>query len=556
LNRLHEPFWPNRLPKTLTYPEVPLFRLIETAAEFYPEKAAVNYYGQPLSYRRMVGEINSLAGALSAGGIQKGQRVAVYMQNTPHYIISFYAVMRANAVVVPVNPMNNEKELAFILKDAGASALITTTDLLPAAEAVGQSAGLKFIIAGRYSDYLPESPALPVPDPMLKAPACPETCLEWNALMAKQSPAPDVTVGPDDMCLLPYTSGSTGKPKGCIHTHRTVMANLVSAYYWLTNTASSVHLSVLPFFHVTGLIHSMLAPLFAGATLVLLTRWDRIAALNAIEKYQVTHWVNISTMVVDLLSAPDISGRDLSSLVVVGGGGAPLPEAIGRRLNELTGLSYVEGYGLTETISQTHFNPPDRPKMQCIGIPDFGVDARIIDVETQEELGPNNSGELVINGPEVFQGYWNRPEDSKDAFIEIDGKRFFRTGDICTMDEEGYFFIVDRTKRMINAAGFKVWPAEVENSLYAHPAVLEACVVGVPDPVRVEEVRAYIVPKADYRDSISEKDIIDWSKKQMAAYKYPRQVLFVDSLPKGATGKTLWRKVQEEARAEMEKGGK
>jgi fatty-acyl-CoA synthase len=315
-------------------------------------------------------------------------------------------------------------------------------------------------------------------------------------------------------------------------------------------------LSVLPFFHVTGLIHSMLAPLFAGATLVLLTRWDRGAALNAIEKYQVTHWVNISTMVVDLLSAPDVSGRDLSSLVVVGGGGAPLPEAIGRRLNELTGLSYVEGYGLTETISQTHFNPPDRPKMQCIGIPDFGVDARIIDVETQEQLGPNNSGELVINGPEVFQGYWNRPEDSKDAFIEIDGKRFFRTGDICSMDEEGYFFIVDRTKRMINAAGFKVWPAEVENSLYAHPAVLEACVVGVPDPVRVEEVRAYIVPKADYRDSISEKDIIDWSKKQMAAYKYPRQILFVDSLPKGATGKTLWRKVQEEARAEMEKGGK
>ncbi|MFW6284699.1 MAG: long-chain-fatty-acid--CoA ligase, partial [Desulfosalsimonas sp.] len=494
MNTLHEAFWPNRLPRTLHYPEVPLFRLVETAAEFYPEKAAVNYYGRPFTYRRLAGEIESLAAALAENGIQKGERVAVYMQNTPHYIVSFYAVMRANAVVVPVNPMNNEKELDFILKDAGASALITTTDLLPAAEAVRENAQLKFIVAGRYPDYLPDNPELPVPEPVRKAPACPESCLEWNSLTSEQTPAPDVAVGADDMCMLPYTSGSTGKPKGCIHTHRTVMANLISAYCWLTNTSSSVHLSVLPFFHVTGLIHSMLAPLFAGATLVLLTRWDRTAALDAIEKYRVTHWVNISTMVVDLLSAPDVSNRDLSSLVVVGGGGAPLPEAVGTRLNELTGLSYVEGYGLTETISQTHFNPPDRPKMQCIGIPDFGVDARIIDVETRAELPPNNSGELVINGPEVFQGYWNRPEDTAEAFIEISGKRFFRTGDICTMDAEGYFFLVDRTKRMINAAGFKVWPAEVESSLYAHPAVLEACVVGVPDPVRVEEVRAYIVP--------------------------------------------------------------
>jgi fatty-acyl-CoA synthase len=553
LNTLHEPFWPNRLPKTLVYPEVPLFRLLETAAEFYHQKAAINYYGNEISYLRLASEINSLAGALSEKGIKKGDRVALYMQNTPQYIISFYAVMRANAVVVPVNPMNNEKELDFIINDAGASALITTTDLAPVAEAVKDAAGLKFIIAGRYTDYLPDNPALPAPGPMQQAPQCPDSCMAWNDVIKKQTPAPEILVTSADMCLLPYTSGSTGKPKGCIHTHRTVMSNLVSAYYWLTNTTSSVHLSVLPFFHVTGLIHSMLAPLYAGATLVLLTRWDRKAALDAIEKYKVTHWVNISTMVVDLLSDPDISDRRLDSLVVVGGGGAPLPEAIGNRLNKLTGLSYVEGYGLTETISQTHFNPPDRPKMQCIGIPDFGVDARIMDVESQILLGPGKPGELIINGPEVFEGYWNRDEDTKDAFIEINGKKFFRTGDICTMDEEGYFFIVDRTKRMINAAGFKVWPAEVENSLYAHPAVLEACVVGVPDPVRVEEVRAYIVPKDEYKTNISEQDIIEWSKTQMAAYKYPRQIRFVDSLPKGATGKTLWRKVQEDARAEFNK---
>lgn len=555
MNNLHEAFWPKRLPKDLDYPEVPLFRLVEVAAEFYSEKTALIYYGQQISYCQLDRDIKSLAGALARRGIQKGDRVAVYMQNSPLYIIAFYAVMRANAVVVPVNPMNNEKELAFILKDSEAVAVITTNDLLSRVEKVREIVQLKCLVAGRYQDYLPVKPTLTIPEFMLQAPACPDSCLDWQTILSEQSPPPEIQVGPDDMCLLPYTSGSTGVPKGCIHTNRTVISNVLSAYYWLANTASSVHLSVLPFFHVTGLVHSMLAPLYAGATLVLLTRWDRKAALEAIEKYRISHWVNISTMVVDLLSAPDIAQRDLSSLVILGGGGAPLPEAIGRKLLELTGLEYMEGYGLTETISQTHFNPPDRPKMQCIGIPDFGVDARVINVETQEELSPNTPGELVINGPEVFQGYWNRPEETANAFLELDGKRFFRTGDVCYMDEDGYFYIVDRTKRMINAAGFKVWPAEVENNLYSHPAVRETCVVGVPDPIRVEEVRAYIVLKEGYRGKVSEDDIMNWSKGEMAAYKYPRQVVFVDALPQSATGKILWRQVQEEARAEF-KGGK
>ena len=550
MTKRHEPFWPKRMPHSLEYPAVPVFRLVEVAAEFYPRKAAINYYGRPISYGRLEREIASLCGALAENGIAKGDRVALYMQNTPQYIIAFYAIMRANAVVVPINPMNNEKELAFILQDSGAVGLITTTDLAAVAQKTRAGAGLRFIIAGAYQDYLPAETSYRVPESMLQAPACPTDCLEWKALIDRQLPPPAVQVGPDDMCLLPYTSGSTGKPKGCVHTHATVMANIISAYLWLTNTASSVHLAVLPFFHVTGLVHSMLAPLYAGATLVLLTRWDRGAALDAIEQCRVTHWINISTMVVDLLNAPDVAQRNLSSLVAVSGGGAPLPEAIGRKLHELTGLTYVEGYGLTETISQTHFNPPDRAKMQCIGVPDFGVDARIVSVENQSELPPNSPGELVINGPEVMKGYWNRPQETAGAFLELDGKTFLRTGDICYMDDEGYYFLVDRTKRMINAAGFKVWPAEVENTLYGHPAVKEACVVGVPDPVRVEEVRAYIVLKDGFRDKVSKEDIVAWSKTQMAAYKYPRQVVFVDELPKSGTGKILWRQMQETARAQ------
>ncbi len=281
---------------------------------------------------------------------------------------------------------------------------------------------------------------------------------------------------------------------------------------------------------------------------MLISRWDRETALQAIEKYRCTHWTNITTMVVDLLSDPNISERDLSSLRMVGGGGAPLPKAIGEKLFEFTGLKYAEGYGLTETFSQTHMNPLQNTKLQCIGIPDFGVDALVIDPESGKPLPPNEVGEIVIMGPEVFVGYWNKPEETEQAFIEIDGKKYFRTGDLGYMDEDGYFFIVDRIKRMINHSGFKVWPAEVESVLYKHPAVKEACVVGVPDERVVEEVKAFITLKPEYKGKITEEEIIEWSKQQMSAYKYPRTVEFIEELPKSGSGKILWRELQEKER--------
>lgn len=289
--------------------------------------------------------------------------------------------------------------------------------------------------------------------------------------------------------------------------------------------------------------------------MVLITRWDRRTAIEAIEKYRCTHWVNITTMVVDMLSDPDIANRDLSSLLVIGGGGAPMPAAVAEKLSKLTGLRYIEGYGLTETISQTHLNPPQNPKLQCLGIPDFGVDALIVDIETGKPLPPKEEGEIVVSGPEVFKGYWNKPEETEKAFIEIEGRKYFRTGDLGYMDEDGYFFIVDRIKRMINRSGFKVWPAEVEAVLYKHPAVKEVCVIGVPDERVVEEVKAFIVLNPEYKGKITEKEIIEWAKQQMAAYKYPRIVEFVDELPKSGAGKILWRVLQEKERKERLGGG-
>jgi fatty-acyl-CoA synthase len=271
-------------------------------------------------------------------------------------------------------------------------------------------------------------------------------------------------------------------------------------------------------------------------------------AVELIQRYGCTHWTVISTMVVDFLANPRVEEHDVHTLVMVGGGGASLPEAVGERLYDLLGLRYIEGYGLSETIAQTHENPSDRAKLQCLGIPTFDTDSRVINPETLEELGPNQVGEIISSGPQIMRGYWRKPEDTAGVFITLDGKPFLRTGDLGRYDEEGYFFMVDRLKRMINASGFKVWPAEVESILYKHAAVKEACVIAAPDPRRGETVKAVVVLLEEARGKISPEEIIEWSKGQMAAYKYPRIVEFVDALPRSGSGKILWRELQEQQR--------
>jgi fatty-acyl-CoA synthase len=550
MNQVHYPFWPKRLPKFLPIPQVPLHDLLETSARRYPDRRAIIYYGTEISYFAFWRKAQQLAGALNGIGIGKGDRVALYLQNSPHFAISFFGILRAGAVVVPLNPMLKGSEFMDLLKNSGARAVITTTDLYPAIAEARHVLGEKQMVVGSYHDFLPDQPALPVPVFMTQAPKSVEGAQSWAEFLTSAPPPPDIAIDPNGLCLLPYTAGSTGIPKGCMHTHGTVMANALGSVSWIGVNPASVNLAALPFFHVTGLIHSLLGTVAAGAAGIVLTRWDREAALQSIEKYGVTIWPNITTMLIDLLAAPDIHQRKLTSLSFVGGGGAPLPPAVGEKLLKLTGLTFAEGYGLTETISQTHWNPPDRPKLGSIGVPVFGVDSRIVDVSTLKEVAAGQTGEIVSSGPQVFKGYWNNPQDTIHSFLELDGKRFFRTGDIAYADDEGYYFVVDRLKRMINAAGFKVWPSEVEALLYRHPAVMETCIIGVPDPQRVENVKAYIVLKPEFIGKISAEEIINWSKEQVSAYKYPRIVEFTQALPKSGAGKILWRQLQE---AEKEK---
>jgi fatty-acyl-CoA synthase len=535
----HFAHWPPGQPKTLELPRETVYRNLERSAVRHPERAAIDYYGARLSYAELKRQADALAGWLQQRcGVKKGDRVLLYLQNSPQFVIAYYAALRADAVVVPVNPMNKTEELRHYIEDADAEVAIVGEDV------VGQIAPLnvKNMVVAVYADYLPEATDLPVPE-MLKTRS---SSASWrDAIAADLQPGPH-TAGPDDLAVMPYTSGTTGKPKGCMHTHASLQATTVPYLNWRGVQENCVVLCALPLFHVTGMQAGMNSALHLGATVVLLSRWDRDCAGMQIERARVTNWSAITTMMVDFLSNPKLAQYDLSSLRVLGGGGAAMPEALARKLEEVIGLPFVEGYGLTETMAPSHINPPQRPKRQCGGIPFYNTDARVIDPQTLQELEPHQVGEIIVHGPQVFRGYWKQPEATAQAFLQHDGKRFFRTGDLGYYDEEGYFFITDRLKRMINCAGFKVWPAEVEAMLYAHPAIQEACVVGAKDAYRGETVKALIVLKKDAVEKTTPEQIMDWARERMAAFKAPRIVEFVDELPRTATGKVFWRKLQEE----------
>jgi fatty-acyl-CoA synthase len=369
--------------------------------------------------------------------------------------------------------------------------------------------------------------------------------VSWNdALAAGCAPAP-VGACADDMCAILYTSGTTGKPKGCMHTHHTIMCTAVGGALWEGMLPGSVALATAPMFHVTGMQHSLNAPIFVAASIALLPRWDPSAAGYMIERYAVTHWANVPTMVVDLLAHPDTAGRNLSSLQNIFGGGLSMPEAVAQKLFELCGIEYMEAYGMTETISQTHMNPVGNLRRQCLGIPTFDTESIVVNPDTLELLPAGETGEILSRGPQVFKGYWNNPQATAATFAQIDGKTWLRTGDLGRMDEQGFFYIADRLKRMINAAGYKVWPAEVEATLYKHPDIKEVAIVSAPDQRRGETVKAYVVLQDAAKGNVAGDDIIAWCRQHMAAYKVPRQVEFLDALPRSGTGKIQWRTLQD-----------
>lgn len=561
---VHHAVWPKRLPHSLVAPQTSLWLNLQISALRYPDKLALVFMGKTWTYQQLFKSAEHIASALQKMGVQKGDRVVLNMQNCPQLVITHFAILRLDAVVVPVNPMNRMEELKHYILDPDTKVAVTTADLANELAAASNTleAGqrLQHLLVTQFTDVIDVETVGPEEMPeawrswLLAQHTLPKleygSVHVWSDAIQTVGSLPEVTATPSDLAVLPYTSGTTGLPKGCMHTHGTVMHNAISSGLWSNGTAENRCLCVVPMFHITGMVSVMHATLFLGATLVLMPRWDRDLAGRLISKWKISHWTNIPTMVIDLLGSPNLDQYDLSSLQNIGGGGAAMPEAVAQRLLEKFNLKYIEGYGLTETAAPSHTNPPDASKQQCLGIPFMSVDARVVDPETLQELPQGESGEIVISGPQVFKGYWKRPDATASAFFERDGKLFFRSGDMGRIDEEGYFFMTDRLKRMINASGFKVWPAEVEALMFKHPAIQEACIISTKDNYRGESVKAVVVLRASHQGKVSEQDILDWCRQTMAVYKVPRVLEFVDALPKSGSGKVMWRALQE---AEMAK---
>jgi fatty-acyl-CoA synthase len=535
--------WPPGLPLHLELPQTSLYYNLEVSAQRYPTRTAIAYYGNTIPYAELKQQVDALAGFLQQRcAVAKGDRVALYMQNSPQFIMAFFAILRADAVVVLVNTMNLLEEVRHVVTDSGSKVAIFGQELAAnITPLLGNE--LEHGLSACYADYLNAETDLPVPEVVAAARADLPGTISWQQALQSGAKATALTTGPDDLAVIPYTSGTTGVPKGCMHTHRSVMHPAVASPEFCRMAKDQVALSALPMFHVTGLQMGINAVVFGGATMVVMTRWDRRCAAMLVQRHRVTSWTAIPTMLIDFLSQPELDQFDLSSMKLLTGGGAAMPKAVAEKIQALWGLPYVEGYGLSETMATTHNNPSHRPKPQCLGMPIQDTTAVIVDPDTLKVLGTGETGEILLNGPQVFKGYWGRPDATASAFVDIEGMTYFRTGDLAYVDEDGYFFIVDRLKRMINASGYKVWPAEVENMLYAHPAVQEACVIGFRNAQRGESVKVIVVVRAG--QSLTEAELIAWARLNMAAYKVPHAVEFVERLPKSAAGKVQWRLLQE-----------
>jgi acyl-CoA synthetase (AMP-forming)/AMP-acid ligase II len=521
--------WPDGIPQKLDFPNKPLYDFLRDKAERNPKKVAINYYGREIGFQELDDLSDRFAAALNDLGLGKGGRVSLYLENCPQFVIAYYGTLKAGGVVVAANPMFKEDELSYELKDSGTKIVIALDHLYPLVREIRKKIQLSQVIVTSYWDFLPENPSLPMHPSMQPPKAVFPQTLDFIDLLEKYEPEalrPEINMQ-EDLALLQYTSGTTGLPKGAMITHYSLLFNTVGSTVWSMTTEDDVHLSVLPFFHVTGMIHGMNRPIYTGTTNVMLSRFDTETAITAIHDFRCTVWVSITTMNVAVVNFPDIHKYNLQSLKHCSSGGAPIPKEILQRWREIVGPELVEGYGLSETISQTHVNPISNPRYGSVGIPHFGVECRIVDVDTR--------------GPMVTKGYWNNPEETEKVLK--DG--WFATGDIARMDHDGYFYIVERKKDMIKASGYSVFPAEVEALMYEHPAVQEVAVIGVPDPHRGENIKAFITLRPQYQDQVKMEEMIAWAKNKMAAYKYPRIVEFVDELPKTGSGKILKRALRD-----------
>lgn len=548
------------VPTQLDIPDRPLTWLLDTAAASFPGRSALIYYGAKLSYAQLSNLANRFAIGLQQLGVQKGDRVALALPNVPQYPIAFYGALRAGAVVVPTNPLYTEREMEHQLNDSGAKVLIMLDSFYPIVRAVRKQTALEHIVITSVADFLP--PILHVLYPLSqhgnKAPQPPLTEKELHddamlhsmqSLLKTRSKGEiehfnlPVPVSSDELAVLQYTGGTTGLAKAAMLTHRNLLTNTLQTADWVPRMqkGKETTLCVAPFFHAYGLTVGMNQSIHAAATMILLPRFTAKDTLDAIRRYHPTLFPGIPTLYVAIMREAGQRTDYLQSIKYCISGSAPLPAKVQQDFEAITHGKLVEGYGLSEASPVTHCNPlSDKCRNGSIGLPMPGVDAAIRKPETGELLPPGEIGEIVVKGPNIMSGYWQREEETKNTFV--DG--WMRTGDIGKMDEDGYFYIVDRAKDMIIASGFNVYPREVEEVLFMHPAIAEAAVTGVSDAYRGETVAAFVVLKPEFQPTDAVRDdILAFCKQELTAYKVPKILEFRSNLPKSTVGKILKREL-------------
>jgi long-chain acyl-CoA synthetase len=531
----------------------PLFDLVSATAARGPKKTCVRFQGASMTYAQVDDLSSRFATALVSLGVRKGDRVAIFMPNMPQFVLAYFGILKAGGVVVPCSPLYKAKELEFQLRDSGASVIaaandvVEGNDLFASVEACRRDRDLKVITAS-LTDYLPSAKRALAGFAGVKNVKREGTAGAFRDIVAKSQPLRRFAAvdARKDVAVLQYTGGTTGVAKGAMLTHANLYLNAVVIATWFPLAGDDIALGVLPFFHIYGMTAAMNAPLYAGSSIVLLPRFEVEAVMETIQKERVTSFCGVPTMYIAVINHPDVKNFSLRTVRGCISGGAALPTAVIKSFGELTGGVLVEGYGLSEASPVTHCNPMGEGasvREGSIGVPLPFTDAEVVDMDdASKRLGVGEVGELAVKGPQVMLGYWNNKAETENVLTK-DG--WLLTGDVARMDADGYFYIVDRKKDMIDVSGLKVYPREVEELLFTYPAVKEAAVVGVSDAYRGEAVSAYVVLKPDAKGKVTEEEIVQFCRANLATYKAPRKVTFVDELPKTLVGKVLRRRLRE-----------
>lgn len=551
-------YYPEDVPHEVDIPELSVPDVFDKVADRYANKVALIFYGKKIHYGKLKELTNRFAAALDDLGVAKGDTVALYLLNSPQYVISYLGALKVGAKVTPISPVYTSKEVKHQLEDSDAKSIVCEDILYDNVEKANVS--LDHIILSNIGDYLPPLKKLfgksilgraysemNVPLPQYIE----QTGMHvFKNLIKQYSPKkPQVTIDPKtDIAALPYTGGTTGLPKAAMLTHYNIVSlqTQINAFWSFLEEGNEVELAFLPFFHIYGQVVLMLTGLAQGHTLVLFTTPDIDNILSAIERYKASTFLGVPTLYEYLKEYDKTDRVNWKRLKIIVCGADTLHESTLIDWERRTGTKILEGYGMTETTAVSHTSPYNRSKAGSFGIPLPGVSAAIIDVEGMDFKPVEEDGELILHGPNIMQGYWKRPEANAESFIEIDGKQWLRTGDLVRMDEEGYFFFFDRKRDLIKYKGFSVFARHVEEVLYKHPKIKAAGVVGVPDPAVGQQIKAYVVLQSEARGKISEEEIMEFCRQNLAHYKVPKIIEFRGELPKTDVGKISRRELREE----------